>query len=51
MNDSKEVVGYEYTESDADIYIQSQMQYYHEFDIHFQKNVYTGEARKARSCS
>ena len=46
MNDSKEVVGYEYTESDADIYIQSQMQYYHEFDIHFQKNVYTGEAKK-----
>lgn len=46
LNDSKEVVNYEYTESDADIYLESKLEYYQEFPLGFQKNVATGEAKK-----
>lgn len=46
LNDSKEVVKYEYTESDADIYLESEMQYYQEFPLQFQKNVPTGASQK-----
>lgn len=43
MNDSQEVVRYEYVEADADIYIQRTYPYYAEFPMVYEKRVYTGE--------
>lgn len=43
MNDSQEIVRYEYVEADADIYIQRTYPYYKEFPMVYEKRVYTGE--------
>ncbi len=45
-NDSQEVVKYEYTQADADIYVQHDLQYYHEFSMEYKKPVYTGQKKK-----
>lgn len=45
-NDSQEVVKYEYTQADADIYIQHDLQYYQEFSMEYEKPVYTGQQKK-----
>ena len=46
LNDSKEVVRYEYTEADADIYVQYNLEYYQEFSMNDEKPVYTGEKKE-----
>lgn len=46
LNDSKEVVQYEYTEADADIYVQYPLEYYQSFSMNYEKPVYTGEQKK-----
>ena len=45
-NDSGEIIGYEYTQADADIYIQHDLEYYQEFSMDYKEPVYTGEQRK-----
>ncbi len=46
LNDSKEVVRYEYVESDADVYIQRNYSYEDEIPVIYEKRVYTGEVQK-----
>lgn len=46
LNDSKEVEKYEYTDADADIYVQYPLEYYQQFSMIYQKPVYTGKQRK-----
>lgn len=46
LNDNKEVEKYEYTDADADIYVQYNLEYYHEFSMTYKKPVYTGEKRQ-----
>ena len=45
-NDSGEIIGYEYTQADGDIYIQHDLEYYQEFSMDYEKPVYTGEKKK-----
>lgn len=45
-NDSGEIIGYEYTQADGDIYIQHNLEYYQEFSMDYEKPVYTGEKKK-----
>ena len=45
-NDSGEIIGYEYTQADGDIYIQHDLEYYQDFSMNYEKPVYTGEKRK-----
>ena len=45
-NDSGEIIGYEYTQADGDIYIQHNLEYYQEFSMDYEKPVYTGEEKK-----
>ena len=45
-NDSGEIIGYEYTQADGDIYIQYDLEYYQEFSMDYEKPVYTGEKKK-----
>ena len=46
LNDSKEVAKYEYTDADADIYVQYPLEYYQQFSMIYQKPIYTGRQRK-----
>lgn len=46
QNDSKEIVRYEYTDADADVYIRYDLQYYQEFSMKYKKPVYTGERKR-----
>ncbi len=45
-NDRGEIIGYEYTQADGDIYIQHDLEYYQEFSMDYEKPVYTGEKKK-----
>ena len=45
-NDSGEIIRYEYTQADGDIYIQHDLEYYQEFSMDYEKPVYTGEKKK-----
>lgn len=45
-NDAKEVVRYEYTEADADIYVQYDLEYYQEFSMDHERPVYTGKKKE-----
>ena len=45
-NDSGEIIRYEYTQADGDIYIQHNLEYYQEFSMDYEKPVYTGEEKK-----
>lgn len=45
-NDSKEISRYEYTDADADVYVQYDLEYYQEFSMNYKKPVYTGEKKK-----
>ena len=45
-NDSGEIIGYEYTQADGDIYIQHDLEYYQEFPMDYEKPVYTGEKKR-----
>ena len=46
-NDSGEIIRYEYTQADGDIYIQHDLKYYQEFPMDYEKPVYTGEKKRA----
>ena len=45
-NDSGEIIGYEYTQADGDIYIRHDLEYYQEFSMDYEKPVYTGVKKK-----
>lgn len=45
-NDNGEIIGYEYTQADGDIYIQHDLEYYHEFSMDYEKPVYTGKKKQ-----
>ena len=45
-NDNKEVSGYAYTDADADVYVQHDLEYYHAFSMTYEKPVYTGKKKK-----
>ena len=46
LNDSKEVVRYEYVSADADVFVQRQIAYRDEFKLHYKKRFYTGQEHK-----
>ena len=46
QNDSKELVRQEYTQADADVFIEYELEYYQEFPMKYRKPVYTGEKKK-----
>lgn len=46
LNDNKEVEKYEYTDADADIYVQYPLEYYQQFSMVYQKPVYTGAKKR-----
>lgn len=46
LNDSKEVVRYEYTDADADVFVEYPLEYYQAFSMKYEKPVYTGETTK-----
>lgn len=45
LNDSQEVIRYEYVHADADIYVEHQMSYYKEFPLEYVKEIPEGKAR------
>ncbi len=45
LNDSQEVVRYEYVHGDADIYVEHQLAYYKEFPLNYSKEIPTGDIR------
>lgn len=46
LNDSKEIEKYEYTDADADIYVEYPLEYYQQFSMTYQKPIYTGKQKK-----
>lgn len=46
LNDSQEIVRYEYVHADADIYISRSLSYYLEFPLDYEKKVPTGKIKK-----
>lgn len=46
LNDSKEIEKYNYTDADADIYVEYPLEYYQQFSMNYQKPVYTGKQKK-----
>lgn len=45
LNDSQEVVRYEYVHADADIYVEHELAYYKEFPMNYKKEIPTGKFR------
>lgn len=45
LNDSQEVVRYEYVHADADIYVEYELAYYKEFPLNYIKEIPSGNAR------
>ena len=50
-NDSGEIIGYEYTQADGDIYIQHDLEYYQEFSMDYEKPCIQERKRKGCFCS
>ena len=46
MNDSQEIVRYEYVHADADVYVSHSLSYYHEFPLKYEKQTGTGNIKK-----
>ncbi|MDO4275971.1 MAG: sporulation protein YqfD [Eubacteriales bacterium] len=46
MNDSQEVVRYDYVHADADVYVSHSLSYYYEFPMDHQAQIKTGEEKK-----
>lgn len=46
INDSQEVVRYEYVHADADIYVSHELSYYYEFPLDYEAQVPTGNMKK-----
>ena len=46
MNDSQEVVRYEYVQADADIYVRHFISYYYELPLNYEKEQFTGESKR-----
>lgn len=45
LNDSQEVIRYEYVHADADIYVEHKLSYYKEFSLNYEKEIPTGSTR------
>ncbi len=47
LNDSKDVIGYDYVNSDADIYAYVTYDFHDSFNLQYQQKIYTGKQKKA----
>lgn len=46
LNDSQEIIRYEYVHADADIYISRSLSYYQEFPMEYEQQIVAGKAKK-----